>query len=125
MQGQAGWHFWLVGFFLTLVLEAPWVLALLARPVPSWGRRFSALLFANLATHPLVWFFFPAMPLSRAWSVACSEIWAFGAEITFYALYVQGITLRRAAVTSVLANGTSFGVGWVLVSHFGAWLFRP
>ena len=50
---------------------------------PSPTRRVHALLFANLVTHPLVWYLFPSLPLSRSYSLMGSELWAFAAEWLF------------------------------------------
>ena len=124
MHGQAGWHFWFMGFALTVVLEAPWILAGLAASESNRTRRVLALLFANLLTHPLVWYLFPSMPLSRNLSLAASELWAYAGEWIFYATFVERLTVRRAAWLSLAANGTSFFVGRLIVHHFGAAIFR-
>jgi len=124
MPGQTGWHFWLIGFALTVVLEAPWVLAGLRAFESNQTRRVLALLFANLLTHPLVWYLFPSMPLPRNLSLAASELWAFGGECVFYATFVPRLTYRRAALLSFAANGTSFVIGRLIVHHFGAALFQ-
>jgi hypothetical protein len=119
-----GWHFWLVGFGLTLALEAPVVLTLLSAGEPRWLRRVSLFVFANLVTHPLVWFFFPLLPWARPASLTLSELWAFGAEAVFFASLGERVSPWRAAATSLLANGTSFSLGWLLTRYFGQWLFR-
>jgi hypothetical protein len=124
MVGQPGWHFWFIGFGLTLALEAPWVLSLLKEFEPHWVRRVFALLFANLATHPLVWFLFPAMPLRPALALTASELWALLAEWLFYAVYVHNLGVKRAFGLSLAANATSFTIGWGIFHWFGAALFR-
>ncbi len=124
MQGQPGWHFWFIGFALTLTLEAPWILAGLRRSEASLSRRVLALLFANLLTHPLVWYLFPALPLGRRYSLIGSEIWAFAGEWLFYASHVQRLNRQRAAVLSLAANTTSFLIGSLVIRYFGAALFR-
>ncbi len=124
MQGQPGWHFWFVGFALTVILEAPWVLAGLRSFEPSRPRRLLMLLCANFVTHPLVWYFFPSMPLPRHLSLAASEVWAFAGEWIFYANFVQRLTYRRAALLSFAANTTSFVIGRFILRNFGAALFR-
>lgn len=124
MHGQAGWHFWFIGFAVTVVLEAPWILAGLRAFEPDPKRRVMALLFANLLTHPLVWYLFPSMPLQRSWSLAASELWAFVGEWVFYASFVERLTYRRAAWLSFAANGTSYVLGRLIIRHFGAVLFR-
>lgn len=117
------WYYWLVGFGLTLLFEAPIVLRLLARSEPRWVRRVTLFLFANLVTHPLVWFFFPMLPLSRTVTLTISETWAFCGETVFYRMMGQRVSLRRAAVTSLLANAFSFSVGYFLVKYFQSYLF--
>jgi hypothetical protein len=119
-----GWHFWLIGFGLTLALEAPVVLTLLGAGEARLLRRFILFVFANLATHPLVWFFFPLLPWSRAASLTVSELWAFAAEAVFFVSLGRRISPRRAVVTSLLANVASFSLGWLLIHYCGQWLFR-
>lgn len=120
---QLAWSSWLIGFGLTLAFELPLVMVLL-RPVErSWQRRLLIAVSANLVTHPLVWFFYPLVPIAFPARLALSEIWAFGAEACFYALFADRSDWRRATGTSLLANATSFGLGWVVVRHFGRWLF--
>lgn len=125
MQGQPGWHFWFIGFALTVVLEAPWILAGLRACEANRARRWLALLFANLLTHPLVWYLFPSMPLARRWSLTSSELWAFAGECVFYANFAPGFSYRSAARLSFVANATSFVIGWIVVHYFGAALFQP
>lgn len=117
------WHSWLIGFGLTLLFELPlasWMLK--AREGRLW-RRLLVVLFANLATHPLVWFFFPGLPFTHSARVVLSELWAFGAEALFYWVVLERMGIRRAVLTSLLANGTSFVLGWLIVSRFADWLF--
>lgn len=124
MHGSATWHFWLIGFGLTLLLEAPWVLWLLRPCEPSGARRLALFLVANLLTHPLVWFFFPSLPVPRTASLLLSEAWAFGAEAYLYAQWATNPLPRRAWLTSVLANGASWGLGTLIVREAGSLLFR-
>jgi hypothetical protein len=120
---QLAWYAWLIGFGLTLAFELPVVLWLLRRVEPGLWRRLRVALFANLVTHPLVWFFFPLLPIRYVAIVTVSELWAFGAEAWFYATIVSGLGPSRALLTSFLANATSFGLGWVVVNQWGRWLF--
>src|SRR5205814_5677383 len=75
---------WLRAFALTLLVEIPVALPLLARAEARIGRRIAVVIVANLATHPLVWFLFPGLALGRAARLAVSEGWAVGAEIVIY-----------------------------------------
>ena len=82
---------------MTLLLEAPFVDWLLRACEGSRLRRTMLLVVANLATHPLVWFFFPDLPLPRRASLLLSEVWAFGCETLVYATLVTATdqTFRR------------------------------
>jgi len=104
---------WLRGFALTLALELPVAVPLLASVEPSRLRRAMAVLLVNLATHPLVWFFFPHLgwPWSRVlWA---AEGWAFGFEVIAYRVIFSSATWRRCALVSVAANLSSFLLGLV------------
>ena len=120
MASSPYWYLWLVAFGTTLLLEAPLVLWLLRRSEASLWRRAVLLVVANLVTHPLVWFFFPALPLSRRAALLLSEGWAFAAEAFIYATLVTAREqpfrqlFARASLTSALANGFSWGAGTVL-----------
>ena len=119
MSSSPYWYLWLIAFGTTLLLEAPVVLWLLRRSEASLWRRVVLLLVANLVTHPLVWFFFPELPLRRLTSLLLSEGWAFVAETLIYATLVSareqrfGTLLARASLASALANAVSWGVGSV------------
>ncbi len=122
--GHPGWHFWLIGFGMTLGMELPVVLWLLRRAEPRFGRRLANCIFANLVTHPLVWFFFPDVPTVRWLSLTLSECWAFGAEAVFYWLTISQLTFMRATLVSCAANTISLLFGWLIVRNFGPLLFR-
>ncbi|MHB8958317.1 MAG: hypothetical protein ACYDAN_01665 [Candidatus Limnocylindrales bacterium] len=111
---------WLTAFFVTLLIEVPLAGALLWRwVVPKGGvplPRLAALVgFANLASHPLVWFVFTQLFLvgTIAYTLA-AEGWAFGIEAAFYAVAVPGLQARRAVLVSLAANLASFLVGRLL-----------
>ncbi len=111
---------WIRAFSLTLAVEEPIAVPLL-RPVErSTIRRVTGVLLANLATHPLVWFFFPH--LGWAWQNAtfAAEVWAFGFEIIAYRCIFARATWVRCALLSIAANGGSFLLGLV-VAKWG-WL---
>jgi len=124
MAGQPGWHFWIIGFSLTLIIEAPIVLWLLREAEPQLTRRIALLIFANLATHPLVWLFFPGLPLPYWASLTLSELWAFGAEIIFYWLMSPRLSFSKSSLVSCSANAASLILGWLIFQNFGQWLFR-
>lgn len=102
---------WLRAFGLTLLVEVPIAVPLLARVEPRIGRRVSAVVVANLATHPLVWFLFPGLALGRWTRVGLSEAWAVLAELAIYAIVWPTLAARRAALVAVSANAASFLIG--------------
>ena len=108
---------WLAAFLLTYAVEAPIVLVLTRGTDAGLARRAALILFAQLATHPLVWFIFPyIVGLRGGTATLLSELWAWLAEAVFYALAFRGLKPLRALATSALANGVSVVVG-VLWSH--------
>ena len=117
------WYSWLIGFGLTLLFELPLVVWLLRDELASMPHRLAIAVFANLVTHPLVWFFFSQLPLAYAWRVAISECWAFVGEGLFYFVVVSRIGFTRAFLISLAANATSFGLGSVVLSRWGRMLF--
>jgi hypothetical protein len=106
---------WLVAFLITAAVEAPLVVAL-TRDLPvRAGRRLLLAVFAQLATHPLVWFVFPRLVgLTGRTSTLLSELWAWLVEAVFYALVFPGLPATRALGISALANGVSIAVGMLL-----------
>ena len=114
-------HAWLRAFIATLLLETPAVVWLTRdSPMPSW-RRAAVALFANLATHPIVWFVIPAFGLSGTVSRVVAETWAVVIEWWVYFVVFPGMGAGRALGVSALANGFSFGIGLVLF-QFTGWL---
>ncbi len=110
---------WWRAFLLTALIEVPLVLALTrASPVPA-RRRLALALFAQLTTHPLVWFVFPELPgLARAQTLALSELWAWLGEALFYATALAPLRPARAVGVAGLANGASFGLGLLVPARF-------
>ena len=110
---------WLAAFLVTVAVEAPLVAALTRGAEASVARRLALAAFAQLATHPLVWFVFPYVAgLSGATSTLLSEIWAWLVEAAFYALVLRGVTFTRALAISALANGASVLAGAALARLF-------
>jgi hypothetical protein len=106
---------WFAAFLITLTVEAPIVLALTRAADMEIARRFGIIVFAQLATHPLVWFVFPRIVgLRGSTALSLSELWAFVGEATLYALAFRGVTVTRAAAASALANGGSLLAGVAL-----------
>ena len=105
---------WLRAFSLTLAVEEPIAVPLLAAVERSKVRRVMGVLLANLATHPLVWFFFPHLGWAWRDSTFAAEVWAFGFEIVAYRCIFARATWRRCAIVSVAANLGSFLLGLVI-----------
>ncbi|MBI5534712.1 MAG: hypothetical protein HY898_18445 [Deltaproteobacteria bacterium] len=128
---------WLKAFVLTLAIEIP-IASMVLRPKAVGRARLVLLLaFANLATHPVVWFVFPMLPVDRYLAAASSalpfaviryaafvlsELFAFAAEALFFALVFQGTSVRRALAASFAANATSLGIGLLLYRYLSSWL---
>ncbi len=104
---------WFLAFVLTVVIEVPIVLALTRDSRVPLPKRAALAFFAQLMTHPAVWFIFPALPWgSRHTTFVASELFAWLAEAAFYALAdVAPSTLRAVAVAAV-ANGASLAIGF-------------
>jgi hypothetical protein len=104
---------WARAFALTVgseLLIATWFLPREA----TRSRRMGAVVFANVASHPAVWFVFPE--LFSSWHVALvtSELWALGSELLIYRLVFPTLEWRKALAASALANGGSLLLGLVL-----------
>ena len=103
---------WFTAFVLTLAVEAPVVWLLVRRAEPNLVRLGLLVLFANLATHPAVWYVFTQLFLvgTPEYTLA-AETWAIAAEAVFYGVTIQGLGGRRAITVAVAANAASFLVG--------------
>jgi hypothetical protein len=108
---------WFRAFLLTVLVEVPIVALLLRRWEPSWPRLLALIFFANLASHPAVWFVFGQLFLiGTAEYEVVAEGWAIACETVFYAAAFRGLPLRRAIATSLVANAASFVVGRVVTT---------
>ncbi len=111
---------WLFAFLVTAAVETPIVLYLTGDRGMGAGRRAGLIVFAQLATHPLVWFVFPRIAGLTGYSaMALSELWAWLAEAVFYGLVFPGIGASRAIGISALANAASILAG-VALHRWGA-----
>jgi len=104
---------WLEGFALTLAVEEPIAVPLLRAVEGSLGRRVMAVLLVNLATHPLVWFFFTRLGWSWTTVTWVAEGWAFGFEVIAYRVIFPEASWGRCAAVSGAANGSSYLLGLV------------
>lgn len=105
---------WLFAFVITCLLELPIVLLATRGAEPRWQRIVGVALLAQVLTHPLVWFAFPALPVltleGRFW---LSELFAWLAEAALYASLLRGVSLWRGVGVSGVANALSLTAGLV------------
>jgi hypothetical protein len=107
---------WFRAFLMTVAIESPIVILLTAQSRTAWQKRLGLVFAAQLMTHPLVWFVFPAITgMSRYSTFMLSELWAWLAEAAFYVLVEVAPTKLGAVGVSALANGASLGLGLVLL----------
>jgi hypothetical protein len=75
---------WFIAFLLTLAVEVPVATFLLRRDEPNLPRAAALVVFANLVTHPLVWYVWSQVFLiGTAEYVIAAETWAILAEAVF------------------------------------------
>jgi len=115
---------WFAAFVLTLAVEVPIAVVLLRRAEPSLPRLVVLIVFANLATHPAVWYVFTQLFLvgTPEYTLA-AETWAVAAEAVFYWAAIRGLPVRRAVTVALASNAASFLAGR-LVGEFWPELFR-
>ena len=96
---------WLAAFLLTLAVEIPIGLVLLRQAEPDLRRLFFLVVFANLVTHPAVWFVFTQLFLigTPQYTLA-AEAWAVVIEAMFYFVTIRGLGPSRAVTVAVAAN---------------------
>jgi hypothetical protein len=108
---------WFRAFVLTLAVELPIGAVLLRRFEPAWPRLLVLILFANLASHPAVWFIFTQLFLvGTPEYVVAAEGWAIGIEALFYWAVFRGLSPGRALLVSLAANAASFLLGRLLLT---------
>jgi hypothetical protein len=110
---------WLRAFVLTIVLELPVYLAVARfrnepmRSTPNWRLALGAVM-GSAVTHPILWFIWPQFFRHYVTFAATGELFAFVLETFIFFAVARPITLQRATVASLLANGFSFGCGLLL-----------
>jgi len=113
---------WFRAFLLTLAIEAPIVALLLRRWELGWPRLLALIFFANLASHPAIWFVFTQLlVIGTPGYLAVAEAWAIGCEALFYWAAFRGLPVRRAIVVSLAANAASFAVGLLVTAVWPGW----
>jgi hypothetical protein len=103
---------WFAAFVLTVAIEVPIVVVLVRGVEPDVGRVAVLALFANLATHPVVWFVITQILLvgTLGYTVV-AEGWAVLAEALFYRVAIRGLGARQAFLVALVANAASFLAG--------------
>ncbi len=104
---------WARAFIVTVLIELGVATPLLAPVEARLWRRLAIVAFAQLASHPAVWFIFPELGLHHAFLIV-AESWAVVIEILFYRVTLPSLPWSRACGVSLLANGASFAAGLVL-----------
>lgn len=103
---------WLAAFLLTIVIEVPIAWSLLRRDATDPVRLVILVVFANLATHPIVWYVLTQPFLVGTWEyLIVAETWAVAAEAVFYWAAFRRIGPARAIVVAIAANAASFAAG--------------
>ena len=110
---------WFKAFLLTVIVETPLAATLLRPAEPRLARRIALVLFANVASHPAVWFIFPALGLPYIPTLVLAEAWTVPSEALFYRLVFEKTTAVEASGISALANGASLGIGLLIRAATG------
>ena len=110
---------WFKAFLVTVLVETPLAVTLLRRAEPRLWRRIALVLFANVASHPAVWFIFPELGLPFIPMLVLAEAWAVLSEALLYRLVFEKTDAVEAFGISALANGASFGIGLLLRAATG------
>lgn len=112
----------LVGYLITIAVEAPVLIVLLSRRHPPRVRLFAGV-WLTACTYPVVWLVLPQMFAERWLYLLVAETFAPVAECAiFWYAFIRGrpsdrrATLRDLAVVT-LANLCSFGVGELLIAN--------
>ncbi|MCK6587650.1 MAG: hypothetical protein HUU21_07960 [Polyangiaceae bacterium] len=85
------------------------------------ARLVGVIFYANLASHPAVWFVFPNLDLTYLTMVLAAECWAVVSEAILYWLVLPNARPVQAVGVSLIANASSFGIG-LLVRAWTGWI---
>jgi hypothetical protein len=105
---------WFHAFALTLAVELAVAFPLLRDAEPSRFRRVVAIVFANLASHPIVWFVIARVVTPSTLAIPVAEAWAVASEAVFYGLVFPSMGRLGALGVSAVVNAASFTVGLVV-----------
>lgn len=105
---------WIRYFALTVAIELAVALPLLRSTGATLARRTAAVLLANVASHPILWFVLARVLASRTSLIVIGESWAVASEAVVYVLVFPTLPRVRAVGVSAVANAVSFLVGTAL-----------
>jgi hypothetical protein len=111
---------WLPAFLATLAIEAPLIGFAFRRVADKPLAVAVVFVFANLATHLAIWFV--ATQLIQPGTIEfflVAETWAIAGEALLFWAAIPGLSARRAATASAVANGASSLLGLVVQSTSG------
>jgi hypothetical protein len=99
---------------ITLTIEG-FLLYLSLRREYRDGIILRNVIVANALTLPLVWFFFPRIPIGYWGQITIAEIFAAGVEGFAYSALFRKMGLAMAIALSVLCNACSFVLGLAIL----------
>lgn len=106
---------WARYFAFGLAVEVP-LFVLLAWRLTPWWRAALAGAACTCVTHPLLWYvWLPAFADYHAAVVSGEILVALVEWLVFFAL-ARPVPLLRALAASLIANGASLGLGWLMQS---------
>jgi hypothetical protein len=103
---------WLEAFVLTLAVEVP--LALVCLRGRPRGRVVAAVVLANGASHPLLWFVLGALPGPFLANVLVGECGVVALEAIVYLAVLRPLRPGHALAVSATLNAASYLVGIAL-----------
>jgi hypothetical protein len=110
---------WATAFVMTLLVEVPVMVAVakvredVDRAVPVWLLVVAALC-CSAVTHPLLWFVWRRLIADYGLFVVSGEAMVVCLETLILFGVARPMTLRRAALVSLVANVASWAVGSLL-----------
>ena len=110
------WHFFPIGYLLTIAIETP-VLFFGLSAHHSKLRRIGAGVWLTACTYPIVVLVLPLLINERWLFLLVAETFAPLAECVLFRLAFAKQATWRDFVVIVIANLASFGVGEIVFSH--------
>lgn len=115
------WHFFPLGYLLTILIETPILLVGLS-PRHDFKRKLLAGIWLTACTYPIVTLVLPLLfsPDSRAWYLIVAETFAPVAECALFWLafgnaeHLGKPSMWRDFAAIIVANLASFGIGEVI-----------